>query len=443
MLSKFKVNIIAHLVGIILAVFTGVYIYINQSNYLLTLIIVGILIGLLTSLFALINATNKKLADFLMNIKYDDFEAHYSSVKGEEAQEELTSAFNLITGKFRTIRQEKEAQYQYLHAIVENVDTGLICFDDNDKTILMNKGLQQLLRKSYFRDMESINKYNAALHDAIREVLPGEQKLVKLVVNSRILQLSLRKTILKFSDEALHLYAIQNIHAELEQQEVESWQKLIRILTHEILNSITPVVSLAGMANEIIQTKEVLDSDEKDDIKKSIEAIERRSNGLLHFTETYRQLTKIPVPKFQTADPTVLMESVLMLFSKAIKDRSVEIITHFPANPIQAVIDPNLIEQVFINLIKNALEAMEDVEKPTITIAIAKDLTGTIEISVADNGPGIPEELQSEIFVPFFTTKEEGSGIGLSLSRQIIQLHKGTMFVSSEPHQGTRFIIQI
>ena len=116
MLSKFKVNIIAHLVGIILAVFTGVYIYINQSNYLLTLIIVGILIGLLTSMFALINATNKKLADFLMNIKYDDFEAHYSSVKGEEAQEELTSAFNLITGKFRTIRQEKEAQYQYLTA---------------------------------------------------------------------------------------------------------------------------------------------------------------------------------------------------------------------------------------------------------------------------------------------------------------------------------------
>ena len=443
MLTTFKIRIILHLLAIIVVVFAGVFLWQEYPNYFLAIVFAGILAILLASLYALITATNKKLANFLLSIQYDDYEAHYSAAAGEPAQQELSSAFNLITDKFRDIRQEKEAQYQYLQAIVENVDTGLICFNEQEETILMNKGIQQLLHKSYFPNLESVKKYNEALYDALREVAPGEKKLAKLVVNNQILQLSIRKTILKIQDEALHLYALQNIHTELERQEVESWQKLIRILTHEILNSITPVVSLAEMANERMHGPALSDPEALDDIKQSIEAIQRRSNGLLHFTEAYRQMARIPTPRFEQVDPAQLLERVLLLLSRQIQDAKVQVDKHYPVNPLTALLDPNLMEQVFINLVKNGLEAVEAAPTPRLTVSIAKDASGLIEISIADNGPGIPEDVLPQIFIPFFTTKKEGSGIGLSLSRQIVHLHKGHIFAASRPEGGSVFTVQL
>ncbi|MCB9283287.1 MAG: hypothetical protein H6563_04370 [Lewinellaceae bacterium] len=442
MLSTFKLRILVHLAAIIGMVFAGVYFGWEKGNLFLSAAFVGLVSLLLVSLFALINATNKKLASFLLNIKYDDYEAHYSSQSGENSQKELSSAFNLITGKFRSIRQEKEAQYQFLQAIVENVDTGLICFDEAGRTVLMNRGIQQSLHKSYFPNLDSLKKYNASLYTTLREIVPGEKKLAKLVVNNQILQLSIRKTILNMQDESLHLYALQNIHAELEQQEVESWQKLIRILTHEILNSITPVVSLAGMANEMIQSP-ALSGPGLDDLRQSIQAIQRRSDGLLHFTEAYRQLTKIPPPKFEPTDPVQLLERVLVLFSRPIQEGGLQIVRHFPVNPVTVLMDPNLMEQVFINLIKNALEALAGRPEPELTLLVNREATGLIAISIADNGPGIPEELLSQIFVPFFTTKQEGSGIGLSLSRQIVHLHKGSIFITTPVGGGSCFTIHL
>lgn len=443
MLTAFKIRTILHLAAIIIAVFAGMYLWLEYANVFLLIIIAGILALLLGSLYSLITATNKKLASFLLSIRYDDFEAHYSAAAGESSQYELSSALNMITDKFRSIRQEKEAQYQFLQAIVENVDTGLICFNERDETILMNKGIQHLLRKSYFPNLESVKKYNHALFEALREIDPGEKKLVKLAANNQILQLSVRKTILKIQDDTLHLYALQNIHTELERQELESWQKLIRILTHEILNSITPVVSLAEMAHERMQEQALPEPETMDDIKKSIEAIRRRSDGLLHFTETYRQMAKIPQPRFEQADPVQLLDRVLLLFSRQIQETGVQVEKHYPLNPLTALIDPGLMEQVLINLVKNALEAMAGQPNPKLTISATRDPSGPIELSVADNGPGIPESLLPQIFIPFFTTKKEGSGIGLSLSRQIVHLHKGHIFAASRPEGGSVFTVQL
>ncbi|MBK7408107.1 MAG: hypothetical protein IPJ40_08605 [Saprospirales bacterium] len=322
-LSKFKIRILVYLTAIIGVVFTGVFLWQEHANVPTAVVSVVVVGMLLVGLFRLINATNKKLANFLLNIKYDDFEAHYSNTSGESSQYELSSAFNLITGKFRSIRQEKEAQYHFLHAIVENVDTGLIVFGEDGRTILMNKGLQQTLHKSYFPSLESVKNTVPPCTRPSAKLPPEKKKLAKLIANNRILQLSVRKTILKAQGEPLHLYAMQNIHAELEHQEVESWQKLIRILTHEILNSITPVVSLAEMANDRVQSSTLSEPEAQDDIRQSIQAIHRRSLGLLHFTETYRQLTRIPIPKFEETDPVQLLERVLVLFSHQIQEGGV------------------------------------------------------------------------------------------------------------------------
>ncbi|MEZ4896097.1 MAG: HAMP domain-containing sensor histidine kinase [Saprospiraceae bacterium] len=444
MFQHFKVKVVLFLVAIICLILLLTYAWNAQGAKLHLILFIPVIAILLWRLFRLVDKTNSEVATFLANIRYNDYAVSYPENKNvQDSYQTLHSAFNLVNEKFRNIRSEKEAQFQYLQAIVENVDAGLVCFEQNGKTVLMNKGIQQLLHKSYFPNFAAVQRYNENLYDALLNIQPGEKKLVKLVIENQIKQIAIRKTILKLREESLHLFALQNIHAELEQQEVDSWQKLIRILTHEIMNSITPVVSLAAMTNEMLSSDSIEDAEVQDDIRKSIQTIERRSNGLLHFTETYRQLTKIPPPKFQQVDPTTLLDRIVVLFTKELQERKVNLIKRYPTYPVAEPMDPDLMEQVFINLIKNALEAVEQVEEPVIQVQIVKNPQGAIEISVSDNGPGIPESVADQIFVPFFTTKKNGSGIGLSLSRQIVQMHKGHIFASSSPEQGTCFTIQI
>ncbi len=418
------------------------YFVVDTKAYLVFLIpLVGALVW---QLFNLIDKTNQEVASFLANIKYNDYAVRFTESKAiGESYQDLHKSFNLVNEKFRDIRSEKEMQFQYLQAIVEHVDTGLICFNEENKTVLINKGLQQLLHKSYFPNFAAIEKFSPGLFDAMQSITPGERKLVKLIVRDQIVQLAVRKTILHLKEDALHLYALQNIHAELEEQEVASWQKLIRILTHEIMNSIAPVVSLSETANTMMEQEENMNSEYDQDIKKAIEAIHRRSAGLLNFTQNYRQLTKIPPPKFQACDPVQVTERVLTLLNPDLQKRGIKIERHFKEGRYEVQLDPDLIEQVLINLIKNAMDALAVVEGPVIAVHLFRSLDGELEIQIVDNGPGIPQELQDEIFVPFFTTKKEGSGIGLSLCRQIIQTHKGSLSVHSREGKGTVFTIRI
>lgn len=443
MLKRFKTKIFAHI--LLIVVFLGGVVYgIYNPGYTGMAILSGICtLGAVLSLFHLVDKTNSEIASFLLNIKYDDYTATYTTQEPDQSFRQLYGAFNTITDKFRDIRQEKEAQFQYLQAIVEHVDTGLICFDKDGRTLLMNKALQRLLHKSYFPDLQSVERFSPALHEAMRDLQPGERQLVKIVVVNQILQLAVRTTILKLKNGEYHLYSLQNISAELEEQEVQSWQKLIRILTHEIMNSVTPVASLAATANEMIGKFNTFDAETTEDIRTAVRAIQKRSEGLLHFTETYRQLTRIPEPKFQEVNTVTLLEDVLTLFKPGLAEHSIRLEKKLPAAPLPIQADPELLEQVLINLIKNAIEAVKGRPEAVIQIAAAKDIEGAVLIQVADNGPGIPADLQEQIFVPFFTTKNEGSGIGLSLCRQIIQMHKGSLSVISKEGEGAIFVIRL
>lgn len=443
-MKNFKLKILLYITAIFIGLVAATYgLNLNNGMWLVVtgLTTVAILIFLL---FRTVDKTNQALTNFLLNIKYDDYAVGYAQNRMETPSfKELNGAFNVITEKFREIRSQKEAQFQYLQAIVEHVDAGLICFDEMGKTILMNRALQQLLRKSYFPNLLSVQKYNQELFTTLQELQPSERKLVKLVVNNRIVQLALRTTILKIGDEQLQLFAVQNIQAELEEQEVASWQKLIRILTHEIMNSVAPVVSLAETTTDLIGNQDHFDAETSADIRGSIRAIHRRSQGLLNFTKTYRQLTKIPPPKFEKIDAIELIETILILFRPRMRRQQIELIKNFSASTIFIQADTELLEQVLINLLKNAMEAVTESVDPKITIGINKQLEGLTEITIADNGIGISPTVQEQIFIPFFTTKEEGTGIGLSLCRQIIQLHKGSLDVMSEVGKGAVFTIRL
>ncbi|MDH3648678.1 MAG: ATP-binding protein [Saprospiraceae bacterium] len=444
MFRQFRTKIFVLLFAILIILLFIVYGLVKNGVSVLLVALIPALTALVWNLFHLVDKTNTEIATFLANIKYNDYAVNFSETKAQdESYQKLHGAFNLVTKKFRDIRSEKEAQFQYLQTIVENVDTGLISFDASGKTVLMNRGLRQLLHKSYFPTLNSVKLYNENLHEALTEIQPGEKQLVKFIINGQVVQLSIRKTILRMQDDAFHLYAISNIHAELEEQEVQSWQKLIRILTHEIMNSIAPVVSLSATTQQLIEDDGLTDEDKKSDVKKAVSAINRRSSGLMKFTETYRQLTKIPIPKLLAVDPAELMEQVLTLLSNDLAHGKVHVVRQYPQQPIATKLDPDLMEQVFINLVLNAIQALKDVAEPQLSLLISNGTEGNLEVQIQDNGPGIPEDVLSQIFIPFYTTREKGSGIGLSLSRQIINLHKGQIYVRSEEGLGTTFTIKL
>ncbi len=444
MLKLFKTKILIHITLIILLLVLGVFSYASEQSGVILVFLSFVLFGVVYSLFRLVDKTNQEVANFLLNIKYDDYAATYSVKKGEDISfQKLHGAFNIVTEKFRDIRSQKEAQFQYLQAIVENVDTGLICFEENGRSVLMNRALQRLLHKSYFPNVESVGLYNADLLEALHSIRPGERRLVKIVVNGQILQLAIRTTLLKMLDTQLQLFAIHNIHAELEEQEVASWQKLIRILTHEIMNTVAPVVSLAETTKDLLARPDGIRPEESKDIRDAIGAIHKRSEGLLHFTETYRQLTKIPPPNFQPIKPTALLDRILVLFKPTFTREQIELKKQYPVHPLHIQADEDLLEQVCINLIKNAIEAVSGRAQPEVSIGVFKSDEGAVIIQVSDNGPGIPQAIQEQIFIPFFTTKKEGSGIGLSLCRQIIHMHKGSLSVFSKEGKGASFVIKI
>jgi len=441
MLSKFKARIIAHIAMLLLLMVGGVYFVLNGDNEPVVGVLGFSFVAVIWSLFRLVNKTNRQLASFLMSIKYDDFATTYASREHEDSEKELYGAFNLISGKFRDIRLEKEIQFQYFESLVEQVETGLIGFDDEGKTIFMNHALKNLIHKSHFASFDAIRKFDPELALILEKLEPGERELLKRNFSRQTMELAIQKTIISLKGKRFSFYSFQNIHAELQAQEVNSWHKLIRILTHEIMNSVSPVVSLANSTNDLLNSGEDLTPEQRDDVRIAIGAIQKRSEGLMHFTSTYRQLTKLPPPKIQDLDARELIERVAVLMEPTMREQGVELVKQYGSQKINFKGDPELLEQAFINLIKNAVEAVKNSSQKIVRLEL-ENVDGSVIFRIIDTGPGIPKEILDQIFVPFFTTKEEGSGIGLSLCRQIVQAQGGTISVYTDDG-GTEFSIKI
>ncbi len=420
----------------------GMYLIFQKDSIFLGAVLLAAGFVTVLSLFNIVNKTNRSLANFLMSIKYDDFETNYSKKNQEDSERALFGAYNLINTKFRNIRLEKEIQFQYFQTLVEKVETGLIGFDQNEKTIFMNKALQISLHKSFFPTFSSIEKYDKGLYDLLKNMKSGERELFKKEISQETIQLSIRMTQLKVKEDLYSIYSFQNIHAELQAQEIQSWQKLIRILTHEIMNSVSPVVSLANSTHDLLKLDIEIEGESREEIQTAIAAIQKRSEGLMKFTETYRRLTKVPPPTFGDVDAVELMNRVLVLMQPVLNEKNITLHRNFASKEMPFRGDADQLEQVFINLIKNAIEAIEKCEIREITVSI-ENRDAQTHFRIADSGNGIPKDVIDQIFIPFFTTKKEGSGIGLSLCRQIVYQHGGTLSVYSPQEGGTIFTASI
>ena len=358
----------------------------------------------------------------------------------------MREGFNQINSTFKVISKEKETQYQYLQKILELVDTGILSYEgENGEILWMNESLKRMLQVPYLKTIHSLAKRDNELYKDIIALKPGEGKITKAHVEKAIFQVLLSATAFQTEGKIYKLIAFQNINEALDETESKAWQKLLSVMTHEIMNSVAPISSLADTLKNRLE-KLVAHLTNKSpavhDLEVGIETIKRRSEGLLKFAETYRNLNKITTLNLKTIYVRDLFESLHQLMEPTLIQKNIELDIVLKDTDLQLQVDTSLIEQVLINLVVNAMEAVKDSHEPQIILSAGYSNNRKIVIKVADNGPGMTEEIMDKIFIPFFSTKKNGSGIGLSLCKQIMMLHKGNIHVQSRIGEGTAFSLQ-
>jgi len=392
--------------------------------------------------------TNRKLTQFLESVRHSDFSTSFYDKDLGKSFEGLNRSFNEVIREFRKNRAEKEEHYNYLLTVVQHVSIGIIAFRKDGKVDIFNNAIKRLLQVTNLKHINDLASIKPSLPENLLKMKAGDKQLIKLVVENELLQLSVYATEFRMRGEEFLLVSLQNISAELEEKEIESWQKLIRVLTHEIMNSITPISSLASTVREMLLTEDEgdvslrdLDSDDVENIQLALTTIQGRSQGLLNFVETYRNLTRIPRPNFRYFAVKELFERTHVLLRPKMEKYGIECVPRVFPEELMITADPDLIEQVFINMLLNAIDAVKEKPQPHIKVTASPNNNGRVSIDFADNGYGIKPDILDKIFMPFFTSKKDGSGIGLSLSRQIMHLHKGSVTVKSIPGEGTVFTL--
>lgn len=446
--KSFRLNVIIRVILLIASVLLLVYLIFKTSLNVSAFILCLFIVFLIYELIVYIETTNKKLTSFLQSIKHADFSTSFTDRGMGKSFEELNNAFNEVIGEFQKYRSEKEEHLNYLLTVIHHVSIGMVAFKADGKIDQYNKAVTDMFRVRHIKNIRDLKHLKDDLPERLMKMKAGDNILVKVFVDDELLQLSIHATQFRMRGDDFTLISLQNIHNELEEKEIESWQKLIRVLTHEIMNSITPISSLAGTVREMLLNEEdentvkmnPLDDEDVESVQSALSTIEKRSQGLLNFVEIYRNLTRIPKPNFRYFLVRQVFENAQQLLKPKIEELNIDFSFIIQPEKLMITADPDLIDQVIINLLLNAVDAVKEMPNPAISL-LASDFNGRIKIEVRDNGYGIKPDIMDKIFMPFFTSKKHGSGIGLSLSRQIMHLHKGTIAVRSKPDEGSVFIL--
>ncbi|HEX4374766.1 MAG TPA: HAMP domain-containing sensor histidine kinase [Puia sp.] len=392
---------------------------------------------------------NRKAQDevqqFVESVHYRDFSRYFDVKQAPLELQPLRKGFNDINTTFKVISRERETQYQYLQKILELVDTGILSYENKSGEIgWMNESLKKMIGVPYLRTIQSLEKRDQPLYEEILALKPGDHKVISISRNQTVVKVLLSATAFQTEKKIYKLIAFQNVDEALDENEAQAWQKLLSVMTHEIMNSIAPISSLADtmlnrLQNSVAHIRE--DGGVIEDLELGIDTIKRRSEGLLRFAETYRNLNKISTPNLKSIYVIDLFENLHQLMQPTLEQKNIELEIILKDTDMKLEADSSLVEQVLINLIVNAIEAVKDRPSPRITLSASQSSNNKTTIKVTDNGTGMPAELMDKIFIPFFSTKKSGSGIGLSLCKQIMMLHKGNIHVQSIDGEGTAFLL--
>ncbi len=421
------------------------YLLVRDDSFRYSLLCIMAVISVTVSLISYLNSTNRKIRFFFDSVRNEDSSLSFPTDTRNRTFRELNKSMNVVNSQIQQLKIDNRNQEQYFQILIEHLATGIISYDSKGYVINTNSAARKLLSIEVLNHIQQIERIDDKLYQAVKKIKPSERKLVSFHIDNDEIQLSLKATSFRLKDRDMVILSVQDIKNELDEKELESWMKLIRVLMHEIMNSIAPITSLSESLSRIYLSDDQPVLPEQVTTRtisttlQGLNVIKEQGRGLMSFVESFRKLTRVPEPvrnNFKTAD---LVSRIQILYSSLANSEKVTLSINLSDPGQEIFADQNLISQVLLNLVKNALEANETNPEGEIRILAGTDANGRPEICVADNGPGIPEENLDEIFVPFFTTRKTGSGIGLSISRQIMKVHGGNLRVRSVAGKGTVF----
>lgn len=423
-----------------------ILVLIDRGWYFYLILAVPLVLWLCYEVYQVQARVYSEFSEFVESVHYRDFSRYFNVRQAPLELQNQRKGFNEIIKEFKILSREKETQYQYLQRILEMIETGILSYEESSGEVLwINESLRKMLGIPYLKGVQALSKRDEMIYREMQALKPGDSKIVSMKSERTSVKVLLTGAAFQTDGKKYKLIAFQNINEALDETESKAWQKLLSVLTHEIMNSVAPISSLADTLKtrlEVSASNPLDDVCTAEDIKLGIETIKRRSEGLLKFAEIYRSLNKITTLNLTKIYVRDLFENLYQLMQPTLGTRNIEMDIILKDPGLQMEVDTNLVEQVLINLVLNAIDAVKAKEAPLISLSAYLNPAKKIVLQVADNGYGIPAEVMDQIFVPFFSTKKNGSGIGLSLCKQIMLLHRGNIKVQSREGEGTVFILQ-
>lgn len=444
-LRNFRFNVFARVVALVLTIFVFSIIALKSGYYVSMIALFALVVYQVTELIKQVENTNREVVNFLNAIRYDDFS--YSYRLDGQYFEDLTIAFNKVMDKFREVRAERESSYSYLRNLVQHLGVGILVIDSKGKIEFFNNAIRKILKINKLEFVEDLSIIDLELVKQLLNIKTGKESLVKISQKGEISQILISAVELTLQNKVYKVVAVQNIYHQLESQEVDSWQKLIAVLIHELTNSIAPISSLMEILNgelDDLKEKDDLQADDLDDLQLAMQTVQKRSDSLLNFINDFRGLIQVPTVKFQNCRVSDIFKDIHLNWSKKLEEKNIFLHTFTEPINLLIILDKDLIYRLLSDLIQNAIESFEnsDSKEKKIWLTAQQDDQSRPMIVVKDNADGIAKEAIDRIFIPFFSTKKGHSGIGLSVARQIMRQHKGTISTNAFSEIGAEFILK-
>lgn len=418
MRSRFRLLAVIQVIFLVLSIALLVWTFRETEHIAVPAVL---LLLVLLQVYAIVRSVEKHvdtLEDFFSAINYEDFTQRFIS---DDVDAELKTAFNRILERFQDARAQREVQANYLEVVFRHVPVPLLAARSDGSLRMVNNPARRLTGLGSLRHLDDLAQLDPALPQMIREIEPGQQRMLQTHIRDIPVELRVAVSEIRMAGNSERLYSIENLSGELTAREASAWRNLIRVLTHEIMNTLTPISSLAQSSADMLNKP-----DSADDIREAVETIARRSDGLMSFVSRYRELLKVPQPVLADIRVADVLNSVVAFLADNLRNTAIAI--EVIPRSLELRADSQLLDQLLVNVVKNAADAMQESVTKSLRLSAGIEY-GRVIIRIIDSGPGIPENLQDQVFIPFFTTKRDGSGIGLSLSRQIMTAHGGEIAV--------------
>ena len=439
--ARFSIGVAVRLILLAASSFAVIRLSLLSGYQATTLFAFIMTCALVFEMIRFVSRTNFELSRFHEAARHGDYGERFDLGRLGAGFGELGASFNRIFSQFQDARAAQESELSRHKALLEQVPVPLISLHSNQALTLWNRAARRQFHGVAVKTLSGLAAFGEDLRRQVEEILPGERRLATVIVDNVRQRVTLAATQIVTREGTEKLISIQNIQSELDAAQLEAWQNLVWVLTHEIMNSITPISSLAQTAATLMRDDVAADKDSGDDIRNAVATIAARSEKLTKFVSNYRKLMQIPPPQMKSIPAEDLFAQVTALFSSQWAEEKIDLCIEVSPRKLRLTVDPTLMEQVLINMLKNAREATTEQLRPTVSLKARLDNNSAPYIEVTDNGAGIPADIEEKIFVPFYTTKPNGSGVGLALARQIMIAHGGTVSVASQPGAGTKFTL--